>query len=459
MPVFLQHLFWWSLFLLPLQPTIILTLSPLPQLIHTRLLLSLCRYSISTCGLYIVALLPPLSTTDMQATHSNMGVVARRTRHDQQSLPMDIWSSSLLTTLSSNNVTRLMLHRVTESELTSALWALPSLVHINVGHVVSEDHVDFWNRWPATLPSTLPNIRSIHFQNAPSLEWLCTNTFQQVFPHLEVLFLGHHEEAMCVSLSYLCGLRVLHTLHIDGPVNDLVFHVEEGGRRKRVFDYHTVFPALRSLNITFDEVDGEMVQVCSNLPLRECALVSSAHKENAGLDPRSLLVKAGPGGRNEPTAFWHSIEDWTISCSNLTSLDDLIVSAPRLRSLTLRGVDSMSSSELNKISLTCAPRLENFQMECLIDFAVVKDAVHAILRMADQLKRVHLTIYCCDQDGSDSINRRNEVAQLVKEVFERLSPRAALEDVIVEDEHEMDLLSAELKQQLMSRHSLSALGA
>ena len=396
----------------------------------------------------------------MQATHSNIGIISRRTRPDQHSPSMEVWSSSLLTTLSSNNITQLMLHRVTESELTAALWALPSLVHINVGQVVSEDHVDFWNRWPATLPPTLPNIRSIHFRNAPSLEWLCTNTFQQVFPHLEAFVVGHYEEAMCVSLSYLSGLKALHTLHIDGPVNDLVFHVEEGGRRRRVFNYQTVFPALRSLNITFDQVDGEMVQVCSNLPLRECALVSSAHKENAGLDPLSLLVKAGAGGRNEPTVFWHSIEDWTISCSSLTSLDDLIVSAPRLRSLTLRGVDSMSSSELNKISLTCAPRLESFQMECVIDFAEVKDAVHAILRMAVLLKRVHLTIFCCDQNDIDNNDRRNEVVLLVQEVFERLSgPRAALEDVIVEDEYAKDLLSAELRQQLMSRHVLPALGA
>ena len=372
-----------------------------------------------------------------------------------------------LADLSSSSVAKIVqltLQQATERELTEVFRRLPALVHVAVERVTAEDRgestIDFWNRWPASLPSTQPSIRSIRFGDAPSLEGLCSNTFRLVFPNLETLHLGHHGQAMCVSLSYLSGLKALHTLQIDGPVHDLVFHVEEDDdeyRRAKVFDYRTVFPSLRSLAITFDTIDREMVHVCSNLALRVCALAPSGLAEDDGYDPRDLVSKVGADGQTQPTTLWHSIEGWTINCIHLTTLDDSVVLAPRLRSLALREVQSLPASELNKISLTCAPRLEHFQMQCLSGFAAVKDVVQAIVQAARRLHTIHLTFQRHEQDElDDSADASSDVVLQVMDVFERVTgPRTELADVILEDEHGRQLLSLELKRLLIARHAAS----
>ena len=369
-----------------------------------------------------------------------------------------------LSSSSAASITQLTLQQATERELTAVFRTLPTLTHVTVKRVTAEDRgepdIDFWNRWPASLPSTLPNIRSIRFGDAPSLEGLCSTTFQLAFPNLETLHLGHHGQAMCVSLSYLSGLKALHTLQIDGPVHDLVFHVEEDDdeyRRAKVFDYRTVFPSLRSLAITFDTIDREMVHVCSNLALRVCALAPSGLAEDDGYDLRELVSTMGADGQTQPTTLWHSVEDWTINCAHLATLDDLVLSAPRLRSLALREVHSLSASELSKISLTCGPRLERLQMECMMGFVVVKAAVQAIMQEARRLHTVHFTFLCHEQDElDDGTDASSDVVLQLMDVFKRVTgPRAELVDVTVETEHGRGMVSPMMKQLLLASHAAS----
>ena len=435
---------------------------------HARADVTHCHNSsISTLPLCCTAHLPRRSFPPLLYTLSLFLSAATRSSSPNMRAPhhahLEAQSLADLSSSSVASIVRLTLQQATERELTEVFCRLPALVHVAVERVTAKkcgkSSIDFWNRWPASLTSTLPNVRSIRFGDAPSLEGLCSNTFQLAFPNLETLQLGHQVQAMCVSLSHLGGLKALHTLHIDGPVHDLVFHVEEDGehRRTKVFDYGAVFPSLRSLAITFDTIDREMVHVCSNLALRVCSLAPSGLVEDDGYDPRDLVSKVGADGQTQPTTLWHSVEEWTINCVHLTTLADSIVSAPRLRSLALREVHSLPTSELNKISRTCAPRLERFRMECLLGFAAVHDAVQAIVQNARRLYAIHLSFQCHEQDELDNrADASSTLVMQVMDVFERVTvPRTELAEVTLEDEHGRQLLSPELKRQLIARHAAS----